>query len=56
MIKQRQELIVIEKRGRTFLIPTAVVASLVLSTSAFAADGAVAPLFLENAKVNSLVA
>ena len=42
MIKQSQELIVIEKRGRTFLIPTAVVASLVLSTSAFAAEGAVA--------------
>lgn len=33
---EKQELIVVEKRGRKFLIPTAVVSSLVLSTSAFA--------------------
>ena len=42
MIKQRQEFIVIEKRGRKYLIPTAVVSSLVLSTSAFAEGAAVA--------------
>lgn len=38
MIKQdeKQEVMVIEKRGRKFLIPAAVVSSLVLSTSAFA--------------------
>ena len=41
MIKQdeKQEVMVIEKRGRIFLIPTAILSSLVLSTSAFAAGG-----------------
>ena len=41
MIKQRQEFIVIRKRGLKFLIPTAAVSSLVLSTSASAAEAAV---------------